>query len=333
MLEKLKRIDGVGAVTLTGSLVSLLYGITAGGVLHPWVSANILVALLVGVVGVIVFLIYEHYGTQQPMIPLRIFRDRTAASGYLTTWAHALVLWAINYYLILYFLISQEKSLMGAAISTLPGSATIPFIAAAAGVVMQINKHFMPHNIVGWVLITTAMGLLSSLRADSGRGAQYSFQILYGVGGGIIYPGRLYAAQAPQPDADVAIATTMVSFLTSLGEAFGVSIGGTVFQNRWDALVSNAIRDGTISADYRISGNSAERAAVLLKTFPESIQHSYRSIMARSAGVIWITMASISGLALLGSLFSRNLSLDKEGTSEQKFETESLEVVNSKTEA
>lgn len=73
----LKRFDWIGTFLLSASLSSLLFGVTAGGVLHPWRSANTLVPLIIGIIGLMTFCIYEQYTAREPLIPLRIFATRT----------------------------------------------------------------------------------------------------------------------------------------------------------------------------------------------------------------------------------------------------------------
>lgn len=100
--ERLLRVDWTGIVILTGSLISLLYGVTSGGVLHPWKSAQVIVSIVVGAFGVTVFLFYEGKYAKEPMIPLRILVNRTAAAAYVSSFILGFVLWAMQYYLILY---------------------------------------------------------------------------------------------------------------------------------------------------------------------------------------------------------------------------------------
>jgi hypothetical protein len=100
--ERLKRVDWGGIVILTGSLISLLFGVTSGGVLSPWDSASVISSIVIGVLGTIVFLFYEWKIAAEPMIPLRIFGNRTAGSAYVSCFVLGFVLWAMQYYLILY---------------------------------------------------------------------------------------------------------------------------------------------------------------------------------------------------------------------------------------
>lgn len=47
-----------------------MIGLTWGGVQFPWSSAHILVPLVLGIVGLIAFLIYEAYVPEEPIVRL-----------------------------------------------------------------------------------------------------------------------------------------------------------------------------------------------------------------------------------------------------------------------
>jgi hypothetical protein len=47
--------------------------------------------------------------------------------------------------------------------------------------------------------------------------------------------------QANSKDKDLGIATATMTFFRSIGQAFGVAVGGTVFQNQFDKFVRVAI--------------------------------------------------------------------------------------------
>lgn len=100
--EKLKRIDLLGILVFITSLTILLFTLTAGGTLYPWKSASVIGSLVVGIFGMIGFLFIEEYVVREPMIPLRVFKERTAFAGYLGTLVHGIILWGLIYYAILW---------------------------------------------------------------------------------------------------------------------------------------------------------------------------------------------------------------------------------------
>jgi hypothetical protein len=104
----LGQFDWVGAIIFAISVTAFLFGITAANTVAPWKSPAIIVPIVTGVAGVIIFVLFE-IKFARPMLQMRIFKNRTAASALLTSFLHGLVLWAAMYYLILY--VSSSSSL------------------------------------------------------------------------------------------------------------------------------------------------------------------------------------------------------------------------------
>lgn len=169
-------------------------------------------------------------------------------------------------------------------------------------------------NTFGAVCITTGFALMSTLKVSSGLGAQISFQILVGIGGGILYPGRLVAVQAQQEAGNVAIASAMVSFFASLGEALGVSIASAIFENQWVKEVEKYTAKSLIPAEFVIPGRDAVQTAIALEKFPAVVKGLYRDIMAKTISYVWIATAAVSGLAFVACLASQNLNLQEKAT-------------------
>jgi hypothetical protein len=80
------------------STTSLLFGITVGGAIYDWTSFRTLLPLILGAAGLFVFVIIEVYTPTEPMVPLKVFLSRTAASAYIGTFLHGMV----RYVLIMY---------------------------------------------------------------------------------------------------------------------------------------------------------------------------------------------------------------------------------------
>jgi predicted membrane channel-forming protein YqfA (hemolysin III family) len=100
--SKMARIDYLGMSVFVAATTLLLYGITTGGTTDPWNSASVLVTIVLGVVGFGVFVLIEWKASKEPMIPIRIFSNRSANTGFFGSFLHGLVLWAFAYYLIIF---------------------------------------------------------------------------------------------------------------------------------------------------------------------------------------------------------------------------------------
>src|SRR6266436_2903822 len=65
---KLTSLACRGNILVTGSTTSVVIGLTWGGVRYPWSSARVLLPLIIGLVGLGVFIIYEIYFCKPPIV-------------------------------------------------------------------------------------------------------------------------------------------------------------------------------------------------------------------------------------------------------------------------
>lgn len=63
-LQKLRQVDLVGSALLTAGLTLFLAGLNLGGELYSWTNARVLVTMIVGVVSLLSFCLYEWKGTK-----------------------------------------------------------------------------------------------------------------------------------------------------------------------------------------------------------------------------------------------------------------------------
>lgn len=76
-------------------------------------------------------------------------------------------------------------------------------------------------------------------------------------------------------------------FFRSLGQAFGVAVGGVIFQNQWETEVARRIGDGSIPVGYRVESGEAEMAyAGLITGVPESVREAYRWVYSDSLRMV-----------------------------------------------
>jgi hypothetical protein len=120
-------------------------------------------------------------------------------------------------------------------------SAPVALSAVFCSILVSRTLHFQKLTWFAWVLLVSGTGLNALMRPDSNAGILYVLRIIPAVGAGFLFQLPLYAVQANSEDKDLGIATATMTFFRSIGQAFGVAVGGTVFQNQFDKFVRVAI--------------------------------------------------------------------------------------------
>lgn len=144
------------------------------------------------------------------------------------------------------------------------------------------------------------------MHPDSSKAVLYGPRVLISIGGGLLFPTPLFAVQARQKGDDVGIATSVQVFMRSLGTAFGVGLGGVIFQNQWTKEVDRAVLAGTIPPELRLDSHVAEIAYQMIREFPAAVQQEYRWVYSRSLTTMWYVMMGLSLVGFVVSLIARN---------------------------
>lgn len=135
---------------------------------------------------------------------------------------------------------------------------------------------------------------------------------------GTLFPTLQLAAQAPQSGRDIPMAVAIFTFVRSLGQAFGIALGGVIFQNQFDKNIQ--IQVTRLPPEYVISGSQAAEFVTMLFSVPEAARLVLQYVYADSLRVLWYVMTPFAGVGLLLSFLSKDLSLNQKHDVAQPFE-------------
>ncbi|KIL85722.1 hypothetical protein FAVG1_11217 [Fusarium avenaceum] len=311
-MEKLRRIDYIGNAILIGSSVSILLALTWAGPVYPWSDARILAPLIIGILGLVGFVIYEGSGIpSEPVMPIRLFPGPTSYIIYANTFLNVLLINWCYFFFPLYFQSVLLSSPPRSGVQMLPiALIAIPGAAVAAIILSRWGKYKMLH-ISGFFIMTVGVGMLGLLDEHSSPAAWILLQFIPAIGSGLLLNTLLPAFQASADEIDQAAATAAWAFIRSFGAVWGVAIAGSVFNSytkQYAHMVDNEMaREALTLGD---SYQSATRAFV--QQFEEAVQTQIRHVFMLSLRKVYIISVAFGGFAFLLSLFEKDIPLRKE---------------------
>lgn len=194
--------------------------------------------------------------------------------------------------------VKSGVSLFGSAFTITPG-------AVACGATVAIFNIYRPQNAAGWVLTTVALGLFTLLKISTPKAQWVGFQIIEGIGLGILYAAPTFPVLAPLPISENAHALAFFTFVRSYSQTWGVTIGATILQNELKAKLPKAFLDMFPSEGVEITYAAIPQILGL----PEPMRTEVRVAFASSLRVIWLVMIGICGLGLLCVLGMKELKM------------------------
>jgi EmrB/QacA subfamily drug resistance transporter len=217
------------AVTSTVGMAALVYGfINAADPRHGWSDSTTVLSFVVAVVLLAAFVVIEARSSS-PLLPLRLFDNRTRNGAYLVMLITGAAVFAMFYFLTQFVQNVIGYSALKAGFAFLPVSLTIVVIAQITSrLIAKVETRYL----LGAGALVAAIGLyvLSSLTVHSGYATHVLPAILLiAMGMGLIFVPITLAAVSGVDRADSGIASAMLNVGQQVGGTIGLSALVTIF--------------------------------------------------------------------------------------------------------
>jgi EmrB/QacA subfamily drug resistance transporter len=241
-----QRLDLPGLAIITAGLFSLVYGLVRGNELG-WGSTEIVVALTLGVAGILAFIGWEAR-TAEPMLPLRLFRSRTFSAANIASLFMYFGMFGSIFLLAQFFQVVQGYSPFQAGLRTLPWTIMPIFVAPTAGY-LSTRTGTRPLIVTGLALQAIALAWISAVATPTvAYEAIVPAFVLAGIGMGLFFaPIANVVLSAVRPEEE-GKASGANNAIREIGGVFGVAVLASVFSASGSYLSGEAFVDGLIPA-------------------------------------------------------------------------------------
>ncbi len=241
-VAKTGSLDIPGALLGTLGLVSLVYGFTRAGE-SSWTESTTVFFLLAAVVLLAAFVVTESRH-RNPLLPLRILRDRNRGGSYLTSILLGAAIFGASLFLTYYFQAVLGYTPIEAGLASLPISVGV-FVAA--GVLGKVLPKIGPRPVMitGSLLGAAGMVLLAQIQVDSNFWLLvFPGELLFGLGMGMIFVPLANIALINVDSDDAGVASAVLNASQQIGGSLGTALLNSVYTSAVTAyLVDNAISD------------------------------------------------------------------------------------------
>ncbi|MFD9500943.1 MFS transporter [Streptomyces sp. NPDC060035] len=233
------KVDWSGAFFISAAVSLLLLWVTFAGDKYDWVSWQTYTMLAGAVLLTLVFVFIESRASE-PIIPLRLFRNRTITLASIASLFVGIAMFAGTVFFSQYFQLARDKSPTMSGVMTIPMIAGLFLSSTVSGQVITKTGRWKAWLVAGGFLVTAGLGMLGTIRYDTEYWHIAIFMFVMGLGVGMMMQNLVLATQNQVAPADLGAASSVVTFFRSLGGAIGVSALGAVMANR----VTHYVKDG-----------------------------------------------------------------------------------------
>jgi EmrB/QacA subfamily drug resistance transporter len=215
-------IDYAGAVALTLGVTGILLACAWGGTTYGWGSAEVLLAAVAGVAGIVAFGLIERRAPE-PLLPLGLFRIRTFAVSSLAGLGVGAVLFGITIYVPVYMQGVLQVSATSSGVVLIPLTLGWVFASFISGQLITKTGRYRIYPLLGSTLVLIGCLLLTQLGARSSSAVASGFLVVIGVGMGTMFQTFVIATQNRVEHTQLGVATAAIQFFRSMGGSLAVA--------------------------------------------------------------------------------------------------------------
>lgn len=218
------RVDYLGAVLVTVSLMLIVYGIVMAEQ-SGWQSFNTLSSLSVGGVLFLVFLLIQAK-KKEPLVPLSIFKSPNLTIGNISVFLIAASWFPLIYILVLYLQQVLQLSPLGGAMALLPMPILMAIFMIAVAEKLMVKLGIKKTMIVGFIILGIGSILFSqtaTIEGDYWTNVLLA-SLLAALGNALAYLPATTASVAAVESERSGLASGLYNTFYQIGSAIGLAV-------------------------------------------------------------------------------------------------------------
>ncbi|MEU1104910.1 MFS transporter [Streptomyces tibetensis] len=321
VVKRKVKVDWAGAFFITAAVCLLLVWVTFAGDKYDWLSWQTY-AMVGGSVVLLALFVLVEAKASEPIIPLRLFRNRTITLASVASLFVGVAMFSGTVFFSQYFQLARDKSPTMSGVMTIPMIAGLFVSSTVSGQIITRTGRWKGWLLGGGVLVTAGLGLLGTIRYDTEYWHIAIFMALMGLGIGMMMQNLVLCTQNQVEPSDLGAASSTVTFFRSLGGAVGVSALGAVLGNKITDYVKDGLAD--LGAKGAALGHAGTGGGGIpdLDAMPAPIRTVVESAYGHGVADVFLYSAPLALLALLVSLFIKEVPLKTKGGLAQAAESE-----------
>ncbi|MFC8624767.1 MFS transporter [Streptomyces anulatus] len=302
------KVDWTGAFFISAAVSLLLVWVTFAGDKYDWLSWQSGVMVAGSVLLGLIFVLTESRAAE-PIIPLRLFRNRTITLASIASLFVGIAMFAGTVFFSQYFQLARGKSPTMSGVMTIPMIAGLFLSSTISGQVITKTGRWKAWLVSGGFLVTAGLGMLGTIRYDTEYWHVAVYMFVMGLGIGMMMQNLVLATQNQVAPEDLGSASSVVTFFRSLGGAIGVSALGAVLGNRVTHYVKEGIADlGPEGAAFGHGGTGGGGIPDLDK-LPEPLRLVMEAAYGHGVGDVFLYAAPAALVAFVVTLFIKEVAL------------------------
>ena len=296
------KVDYLGAAVIAIGATAIVLLTTWGGTQYAWGSWEIIMLAAITAASIGAFFVVEGRAAE-PVLPLHVFKNRNFSLASGMSFLLGFVMLGALTFLPLYQQTVQHASPTTSGLMLIPLMLGSTVTTLIAGQITTRTGRYKVLPVIGGVIMTIAIYLLTHLGPHTTRVTSALFFVVLGVGMGFLMQITSLIVQNSVEQKDMGVASSSRAFFQQIGGSMGVSLFGVIFIHKLTSTMAARVPGAHLQA----TGASLDPATI--NNLPAVIKEA--AFVALSKGldaVFWWTIPA-SALVFLLALWVKEIPL------------------------
>ena len=299
------HIDYLGATLIMGGVSLLLVWVSLAGNQFDWLSGTSAAFVAAGVVVLAAAIYVEMNVAREPIIPMRLFRDRTTSLATAASVLIGVAMFGSTVYLSQYFQLARGMSPTHAGLMSIAMVGGLLVSSITTGRIISDTGRWKKFLVGGMVLVIVGLSLLAQIDESTNLALVGVFMAILGLGLGATMQNLVLAVQNNTAQSDMGAASSVVAFFRSMGGSIGVSALGAILSHQ----VADKVSSGLAALGIPAGDGSESRTIPDLGALPAPVRVVFEQAFGEATGHIFLVAVPFAVLALVCVVFIREVPL------------------------
>ncbi|WP_245857644.1 MDR family MFS transporter [Mumia flava] len=306
-IETLKRdvkVDYAGAILVAIAASLPLLWVTFAGDTYAWLSWQT-AAFWAGTAIAVAALIRVETRVDEPLVPLKVFRDRTTTLAIVASMAVGIAMFGSSVFLGQYLQVAQGHTPTEAGLLMIPLMGGSLVGTLVSGQLITRYGRWKRFLVAGSVLLISGLLVLGTIDHDTSQIVIDTGMAAVGLGMGMMLQNLVLAVQNTVDVTEIGVTSGAVAFFRSLGGTIGVSVLG--------AILATGVQDRIASGLAKLGvdpGAAASAGGTLdFDAMPAPIATLVRTSYGDATAEIFAIAAGVAVVALIAVLLIKEVPL------------------------
>lgn len=288
-------VDYLGVALMTVWVTAILLVLKLGED-WGWTSGRILGLTALFAITLIAF-IYQQAGAPEPVMPLRLFRERIFTLAAILQFLVGIVFFAVVLYAPLFLQVVTGQRATDSGLLITPMTFGMLFGSSGSGRIFTKTGRYKKFPIIGGALLTAATALMATMNTGTGRFLPSLYMFLFGIGGGFLFMVLLVGVQNRVDHGDLGISTSAINFFRSLGNTFATALFAGLFITRLDSELARQAPGSGFTAQ------NLNRSPQQIQAFEPALRDGVVQAFTNSLHLVFLLLVPLCAAVALISIF------------------------------